>query len=266
MRVFTMSEIDRIGIERAVRESLDRISGPGFVHVSLDMDVLDPDVAPGVGTPVRGGLTYREAHLALELVAESGLAGSLEVVEVNPILDRENTTATTAVELVASALGATIYLSRSGSRGELRDDVAAVGGEILLLAVGHEVDVELVDADRLELLQLRRRLLGVAEDAEAVADLVGDELAVLRADARVLVVVVELAHADVLGELVRDLGLVAVALDQVHDVVRDHRREPAHLVARVGDVVGDVARRADDALERDRVAARLLRRPRGRCP
>jgi arginase len=109
VRVFTMSEIDRIGIERAVRESLDRISGGGFVHVSLDMDVLDPDVAPGVGTPVRGGLTYREAHLALELVAESGVAGSLEVVEVNPILDRENTTATTAVELVASALGATIY-------------------------------------------------------------------------------------------------------------------------------------------------------------
>jgi arginase len=108
VRVFTMSEIDRIGIERAVRESLDRISGAGFVHVSLDMDVLDPEIAPGVGTPVRGGLTYREAHLALELVAESGAAGSLEVVEVNPILDRENTTATTAVELVASALGATI--------------------------------------------------------------------------------------------------------------------------------------------------------------
>jgi len=109
VRVFTMSEIDRIGIERAVRESLDRISGAGFVHVSLDMDALDPDIAPGVGTPVQGGLTYREAHLALELVAESGLAGSLEVVEVNPILDRENTTAATAVELVASALGKTIY-------------------------------------------------------------------------------------------------------------------------------------------------------------
>jgi arginase len=109
IRVFTMSEIDRIGIERAVREALDRVAGPGFVHVSLDMDVLDPVVAPGVGTPVRGGLTYREAHLALELLAESGLAGSLEVVEVNPILDRENTTALTAVELVASALGKTIY-------------------------------------------------------------------------------------------------------------------------------------------------------------
>ena len=85
-----------------------RVAGPGFVHVSLDLDVLDPEVAPGVGTPVRGGLTYREAHLALELVAESGLAGSLEVVEVNPILDRENTTAGLAVELVASALGKTI--------------------------------------------------------------------------------------------------------------------------------------------------------------
>jgi arginase len=105
VRVFTMSEIDRVGVERAIRESLDRIGGARFVHVSLDMDALDPDVAPGVGTPVRGGLTYREAHLALELVAEAGLVGSLEVVEVNPILDSENTTAQTAVELVASALG-----------------------------------------------------------------------------------------------------------------------------------------------------------------
>jgi arginase len=108
LRVFTMSEIDRIGIERAMREALDRVSGAGFVHVSLDLDVLDPELAPGVGTPVRGGLTYREAHLALELLAESRLAGSLEMVEVNPILDRENTTAATAVELVASALGKTI--------------------------------------------------------------------------------------------------------------------------------------------------------------
>jgi arginase len=72
------------------------------------MDALDPDVAPGVGTPVRGGLAYREAHLAMELIAESGLARSLEVVEVNPILDRENQTAKLAVELVASALGARI--------------------------------------------------------------------------------------------------------------------------------------------------------------
>jgi len=106
--VFTMSDVDRLGIEHAIRESLDRISGPGFVHVSLDLDALDPDVAPGVGTPVRGGLSYREAHLALELVAESGLMTSLEAVEVNPILDRENETGRLAVELVASALGARI--------------------------------------------------------------------------------------------------------------------------------------------------------------
>jgi len=108
LRVFTMSDIDRVGIERAIRESLAHVAGPGFVHVSLDMDVIDPTVAPGVGTPVRGGLSYREAHLAMELVAESGLAASLEVVEVNPILDRANETAALAVELVASGLGARI--------------------------------------------------------------------------------------------------------------------------------------------------------------
>jgi arginase len=106
--VFTMSDLDRVGVEAAMRDALAYVSGGSFVHVSLDMDVLDPEVAPGVGTPVRGGLSYREAHLAMELVAESGVAGSLEVVEVNPILDRENQTAKLAVELVASALGARI--------------------------------------------------------------------------------------------------------------------------------------------------------------
>jgi arginase len=104
-RVFTMSDVDRLGVERAIREALTHIAGPGFVHVSLDMDAVDPDVAPGVGTPVRGGLSYREAHLAMELVAESGLASSLDVVEVNPILDRENMTGELAVELICSALG-----------------------------------------------------------------------------------------------------------------------------------------------------------------
>ena len=107
-RVFTMSDLDRMGVEAAMREALEHVSGDGFVHLSLDMDVLDPEVAPGVGTPVRGGLSYREAHLAMELIAESGVVGSLEVVEVNPILDRENQTAKLAVELVASALGARI--------------------------------------------------------------------------------------------------------------------------------------------------------------
>jgi len=110
LRVWTMSHVDRLGIERVLREALEHITSDddGFVHVSLDMDALDPDVAPGVGTPVRGGLSYREAHLALELVAEAGVLSSLDVVEVNPILDRANETGTLAVELVASALGARI--------------------------------------------------------------------------------------------------------------------------------------------------------------
>jgi arginase len=107
-RIFTMSDIDRIGVQAAMRDALEHAAGDGFVHLSLDMDVLDPEVAPGVGTPVRGGLSYREAHLAMELAAEAGIVGSLEVVEVNPILDRENETASLAVELVASALGARI--------------------------------------------------------------------------------------------------------------------------------------------------------------
>src|SRR5256885_17319 len=127
----------------------------------------------------------------------------------------------------------------------------------------HEVDVELVDADVLQRLELRLDLLGVADDAEAIADLVRDELAVLRADARVVVVVVELARLHVVGERLRHRAAVrAVPLDEIHDVIRDHRREPAHLVARVGEIVRDVTRRADDALELRRVATRLL----GRAP
>jgi arginase len=106
--VYTMTDLDRQGLEAVFREALERVAGGAFVHVSLDMDVVDPDVAPGVGTPVRGGLSYREAHLAMELVAEAGVLDSLEIVEVNPILDRENATAQLAVELAASALGATI--------------------------------------------------------------------------------------------------------------------------------------------------------------
>src|SRR3954469_146650 len=108
VKIFTMSEIDRLGVERVLRESLAFLAGPSFLHVSLDMDSVAPEHAPGVGTPVRGGLSYREAHLAMEVVAESGLLDSLEVVEVNPVLDRENETAKLAVELVASALGARI--------------------------------------------------------------------------------------------------------------------------------------------------------------
>ena len=105
VRVSTMSDIDRLGLEHVVAEALEFLAGESFLHVSLDLDAVDPMFAPGVGTPVRGGLSYREAHLALELVAEAKVIDSLDVVEVNPILDRENETAELAVELVASALG-----------------------------------------------------------------------------------------------------------------------------------------------------------------
>jgi len=105
--VFTMSDIDERGIKAVMDDALERVAG-GPVHVSLDMDVLDPRLAPGVGTPVPGGLEYREAHFALELVARAEVLSSLDVVEVNTILDHENVTAQTAVELVGSALGARI--------------------------------------------------------------------------------------------------------------------------------------------------------------
>ena len=106
--VYTISDVDRRGVEPVLKQALERVSGGGFVHVSVDLDLVDPSVAPGVGTPVTGGFSYREAHLAMELVAESGLLTSLELVEVNPILDHENATAKLAVELAASALGARI--------------------------------------------------------------------------------------------------------------------------------------------------------------
>ena len=106
IHVFTMSEIDQLGITEVMRQAL-AIAGQNNdgIHLSLDMDALDPAEAPGVGTPVRGGLTYREAHLAMELIADSHKLVSMDVVEVNPILDRENATALLAVELVLSALG-----------------------------------------------------------------------------------------------------------------------------------------------------------------
>jgi arginase len=108
VRVYTMSEIDKRGLQVVLTEALSFLAGLPFVHVSLDLDAVDPTFAPGVGTPVRGGLSYREAHLVLEMVSDSGLLDSLDVVEVNPILDRENETGKLAVELVASALGASI--------------------------------------------------------------------------------------------------------------------------------------------------------------
>ena len=109
VRVFTMSEIDERGVAACMDEALERANaGTAGFHLSLDLDALDPRVAPGVGTPVQGGLTYREGHLVCEKAARSGRLLSLEVVELNPVLDDRNHTAVLAVGLVTSALGKTI--------------------------------------------------------------------------------------------------------------------------------------------------------------
>ncbi len=89
-------------MELAIRRAANGTAG---IHVSFDLDAMDPDWAPGVGTPVPGGFTYREAHLAMEMLADTGKVMSVEVVEANPILDRRNTTARLGVELIASVLG-----------------------------------------------------------------------------------------------------------------------------------------------------------------
>ncbi len=106
VHVFTMKDIDRSGIASVAEQALAiAASGTGGVHVSFDLDVCDPTIAPGVGTPVKGGLDYREAHMLMEMVADSGLLRALDLVEVNPILDDRNTTAILGTELALSALG-----------------------------------------------------------------------------------------------------------------------------------------------------------------
>ena len=108
-RFFTMSDIDRRGMPACMDDALKRVSrAPGGFAVTFDVDVIDPRFAPGSGTLVRGGATYREAHLALEMIAEHGGMRSFEIVEVNPMLDQSNITVELACELILSALGKTI--------------------------------------------------------------------------------------------------------------------------------------------------------------
>ena len=106
VHVFTMKDIDRQGIASVVEQAVNLAgNGTAGIHVSFDMDVCDPMIAPGVGTPVKGGLDYREAHMVMEIVADSGLLTSIDLVEVNPTLDMQNTTAQLGTELALSALG-----------------------------------------------------------------------------------------------------------------------------------------------------------------
>jgi len=101
-----MTDIDRRGIGSIMAEVLKDFTGPGqWVHLSLDLDGLDPDVAPGVGTPVRGGLTYREAHLLAEMIADTGRLAGMDVAELNPTLDVRNRSAEIGAQLILSALG-----------------------------------------------------------------------------------------------------------------------------------------------------------------
>ena len=106
VRAYTMTELDRRGLAAVLAEVLEAfVAHTGGIHVSLDLDGLDPEVAPGVGTPVRGGLTYREAHLLCEMVADSGRLTSMDLVELNPTLDLRNRSAEVGAELILSALG-----------------------------------------------------------------------------------------------------------------------------------------------------------------
>lgn len=107
--VYTMAEVDRLGLPLIAAQTLAALGALPRLHVSFDADVLDPGIAPGVGTPVPGGLTYREAHLLMELLCDSGRVTSLDLVEVNPILDRRNRTADELVGLTLSLLGKKIY-------------------------------------------------------------------------------------------------------------------------------------------------------------
>jgi arginase len=109
VHVFTMKDIDRDGIARIAERALTvAANGTGGIHISFDMDVCDPSIAPGVGTAVKGGLDYREAHMVMELVADSRRLVALDIVEVNPTLDLRNATAEFAAELALSALGKNI--------------------------------------------------------------------------------------------------------------------------------------------------------------
>ena len=106
LRCFTMKEIDQRGIHEVMQEAIDIASqGTAGFHLSFDLDGTDPAVAPGVGTPVPGGVTYRESHTVLELAAETGRLVGLEMTEINPILDKRNQTARVAVEFIESGLG-----------------------------------------------------------------------------------------------------------------------------------------------------------------
>jgi len=110
LQVFSMHEIDKLGIYSIISKVIDNLKNKvDHIHLSFDADAIDPEIAPGVGTPVNGGLSYRESHLLMEVIAESGCLSSMEIAEVNPILDNGNRTAELVSMMIASSLGLKIY-------------------------------------------------------------------------------------------------------------------------------------------------------------
>ncbi len=112
LAVFDMRCIDEMGMRRAMELALADLEEDTHLHVSFDVDVLDPEIAPGVGTTVPGGMSYREAQLCMEMIADTGLVGSLDIMELNPALDVRNKTATLAVDLVESLFGKSTLMRR----------------------------------------------------------------------------------------------------------------------------------------------------------
>jgi len=116
IEVFDMRYIDEMGMRHTMELALAQVDADTHLHVSLDVDFLDPDIAPGVGTTVRGGPTYREAQLCMEMVADTGALASMDLVELNPALDERNKTAELAVDLIESLFGKSTLMRRAAKR------------------------------------------------------------------------------------------------------------------------------------------------------
>ncbi|MDE3073601.1 MAG: arginase family protein, partial [Pseudomonadota bacterium] len=110
--IYDMRHIDEEGMKRVMEQALDGVDADTHLHVSFDVDFLDPSIAPGVGTTVRGGPTYREAQLCMEMIADTGYLASLDIVELNPAFDKRNATAKLAVDLVESLFGKSTLIRR----------------------------------------------------------------------------------------------------------------------------------------------------------
>jgi arginase len=117
LAVFDMRFIDEMGMRRTMELALEDLEEDTHLHVSFDVDVLDPEIAPGVGTTVPGGMSYREAQLCMEMIADTGLVSSLDIMELNPALDVRNKTATLAVDLVESLFGKSTLMRPAASAG-----------------------------------------------------------------------------------------------------------------------------------------------------